>query len=137
MSIQHTYRIRHKGIESTPYSLADLRQMWKTGKIDHTTAFRRGDSEVWLEANDLWAELNLGGSGPPEKAVTSLQPTGATKPGIPGGELVPLAPTSVRVVSIRIPFHEVFVLVAKFFLSALLVALGGAIAWAAIAHFSR
>jgi hypothetical protein len=130
MDIQHTYRIRHKGVESTPHSLADLRQMWRTGKIDSTTEFRRGDSSVWLDANDLWVELHLDDTAPRAKAlsdVISLQPN-STRPGATR-EIAPTAPIPVRLVSARLPFREVFVLVFKFYAAAIILALLVAAGW--------
>jgi hypothetical protein len=130
MEIQHTYRIRHKGLESSPHSVADLRQMLKAGAIDSTTEFKRADSTVWLDANDLWAELHLDEpqfAGKQSSGAPSLH-IGSTRPGA-SREIVPTAPVPVRVVSVRLPFREVFALTFKFFAAAVLVAVLGAAAW--------
>lgn len=136
MEIQHTYRIRHKDLESSPHSLADLRQMWKAGAIDTTTEFKRADSNVWLDANDLWAELHL-----EEPRLTGKQLAGAPllqagtmRPGA-SREIVPTAPVPVRVVSVRLPFREVFALVTKFVTAAVLLAVLSAAAWLAAVRF--
>lgn len=136
MNVQHTYRIKHKGVESTPHSLADLRQMWQTGQIDHSTEFKRGDSTVWLEANDLWTELqldNLPSAANADTAGLAAHPS-STKPGATGN-LKPIAPTHVRVTSVRIPFKEVLVLVLKFYLATLLLSLAAVTAWFALARY--
>jgi len=136
MTIQHTYRIKHKGVESTPHSLADLRQMWQTGQIDHSTEFKRGDSPVWLEANDLWTELQLDNpqsAANPNTAGLAAHPA-AKKPGATGN-LTHIAPTHVRVTSVRVPFKEVLVLVLKFYLATLLLALALTAAWLALARY--
>jgi len=130
MEVQHTYRIRHKGIESTPHSLADLRQMWRSGQIDSSTEFKRGDSPVWLDANDLWAELHLDQPAPggiTSDVSLSAQPR-PLKPGGPG-QLVLGNATAVRLTSVKIPFREVFVLVLKFYLAAILLAALATAAW--------
>jgi len=121
--VQHTYRIRHQGIESTPFTIGDLRHMWQHGQIDNTTQFKRGDSQVWLDADDLRLELEY-------------QPSFAPDPGgrtpdrlahVTAQRMEPLrSSASLRVTSVRIPFREVFVLVVKFYAAALLIA--GAIA---------
>lgn len=136
MDISHTYRMRHKGLESSPHSLADLRQMWKAGAIDSTTEFKRADSTVWLDANDLWAELHLDDprfTGKQSSGAPSLH-IGPTRPAA-SREIVPTAPVHVRVVSIRLPFREVLELTVKFFAAAVLLAVLGATAWLAAARF--
>jgi hypothetical protein len=136
MAVQHTYRIRHKGVESTPYSLADLRQMWRAGQIDSSTEFKRGSSSVWLDVNDLRVELQL---DDPASAASSNSSglVGQASPKKPGGtgQLVVTSPVHVRVTSIRIPFNEVLVLVLKFCLAALLLALAATAAWLALARY--
>lgn len=135
MEVQHTYRIRHKGVESTPHSLADLRQMWRTGQIDRTTEFRRGDSQVWLEANDLWAELHLETpSASSSTAGALVAPSSLNKPG--GRNVIaPTAATPVRITSLRIPFKDILLLVLKFYAAIALVALAGAVAWLVLMRY--
>lgn len=133
MKVQHTYRIRHNGVESTPHSLAELRQMWQSGQIDNTTEFKRGDSPVWLDANDLWAELQLPSGVQTANHASAIQP-GALRPGAVNN-LAPSAPAHVRIVSARLPFREVFVLVFKFYAAAILLALLAAAAWLALGRF--
>lgn len=117
MKTQHTYRIRHRGIESTPYTLRDLRQMWKSGQIDASTEFRRGDSEVWLEANDLLPELEFSAEDTSEK-ITAPPPAvhGLNFPGLSA-----IAPHSARLTSIRVPFREILVVVLKIYAAILLI----------------
>ena len=133
MEVQHTYRIRHKGIESTPFTISDLRHMWKAGQIDATTEFRRGDSPVWLDANDLRMELERADEqpAPAEGAKDQLRIYPALRDG------VPVAPGSVRVTSLKLPFREVFVLVFKFYLAAILLAALATVAWILVARFLR
>ena len=126
MHVQHTYRIRHRGIESTPYTLRDLRQMWQAGQIDASTEFKRGDSEVWLDANDLRPELEFSGEAP---GKITEKPDPATLHGLEFSRLTPVAPQSVRLTSVRVPFREILVLVLKFYLAVLLVGLAGAALW--------
>lgn len=134
MQVQHTYRIRHRGIESTPHTLRDLRQMWKSGQIDASTEFKRGDSEVWLDADDLMPELefNAAHDGP----ITET-PAAAILRGAPSPHLAPLAPQSVRLTSVRVPFREILVLVLKFYLAVLLIAVVAAALWVLVAYFFR
>lgn len=136
MEIQHTYRIRHKALESSPHSLADLRQMWKAGAIDSSTEFKRADSDVWLDANDLWAELHLDEPRLTGKQLAGapLLQAGSTRPGA-SREVIPTAPAPVRIVSVRLPFREVFALVVKFFAAAVLLAVLGTAAWLAAVRF--
>ncbi len=126
MQVQHTYRIRHRGIESTPYTLRDLRQMWKAGQIDASTEFRRGDSEVWQDADDLLPELEFRSE---ESGKITERPDPATLHSLEFSRLTPVAPQSVRLTSVRVPFREILVLVLKFCLAALLVAGAGAALW--------
>lgn len=133
MNVQHTYRIRHRGIESTPHTITDLRQMWKAGQIDATTEFRRGDSPVWLDANDLLSELEFDATpAPASKAYPSTETTTA---GLQAS--INAASKTVRVTSVRIPFGEVFVLVFKFYAAAILLATLVAVVWLAIVRFVR
>lgn len=134
MHVQHTYRIRHRGIESTPYTLRDLRQMWQAGQIDAGTEFKRGDSEVWLEANDLLPELEFSGEEAGKITETS-EP--ATLRGLELSRLIPTAPQSVRLTSVRVPFREILVLVLKFYLAASLVALTIAALWLLLVSLLR
>lgn len=138
MKVQHTYRIRHNGVESTPHSLAELRQMWKAGAIDSTTEFKRSDSAVWLDANDLWAELHLDEAQPAAKvsAGTASLQIGPARPGA-AREIAPTAPVPVRVVSLRLPFREVFALVTKVFAAAILLAILAAAVWMTAGRFLR
>lgn len=136
MAAHHTYRIRHKGVESTPHSLADLRQMWRTGQIDSSTEFKRGDSPVWLEANDLWAELHLdqAGEDPSPGAGSLSPPSSLNKPGARHA-VAPTAATPVRITSLRIPFKDILVLVLKFYAASLLLALAAAAAWLLLSRY--
>lgn len=138
MDVQHTYRIRHKGVESTPHSLAELRQMWRASQIDSSTEFKRGDSPVWLDANDLLTELQLerheNGTGATGQTATFQSLT--ARPGA-ARELAQTAPSPVRLVSARIPFREVFILVLKFYAASLLLALILAAAWLALERYAR
>jgi hypothetical protein len=133
MEVQHTYRIRHKGIESTPFTISDLRHMWKASQIDATTEFRRGDSPVWLDANDLRMELERADEqpAPAEGAKDQLRIYPALRDG------VPVAPGCVRVTSVKVPFREVFVLVFKFYLAAILLAALATTAWLLALRFLR
>ncbi|MEX1111113.1 MAG: GYF domain-containing protein [Chthoniobacterales bacterium] len=134
MHVQHTYRIRHRGIESTPFTLRDLRQMWQAGQIDASTEFRRGDSEVWLDANDLLPELEFSGD---DSGKTTATPDPATLRGPEFSRLTPIAPQSVRLTSVRVPFREILVLVLKFYLAALLIALAIAALWVLLGYLLR
>jgi hypothetical protein len=110
--------------------------MWKAGAIDSTTEFKRADSTVWLDANDLWAELQLDDprfTGKQSSGAASLH-IGPTRPGA-SHEIVPTAPVPVRVVSVRLPFHEIFALTVKFFSAAVLLAVLGAAAWLVAGRF--
>lgn len=133
MKTQHTYRIRHRGIESTPYTLRDLRQMWKSGQIDASTEFRRGDSEVWLEANDLLPELEFSAEETSDK-ITAPPPAvhGLDFPG-----LTAIAPHSVRLTSIRVPFREILVVVLKIYAAVFLIAAAAAVLWLLLAYLLR
>ena len=133
MALQHTYRVRHKGIESTPHSLADLRQMWKAGQIDSSTQFKRGDSPVWLDASDLWAELNFEMPAAAAGTAGANLPPGPLRPGA-SGNLVPVAPIAVRVTSVRIPFQEIVALLLKIALALLFLAAVGAALWMLLAR---
>jgi len=132
MEIQHTYRISHRGIESTPFSITDLRQMWQAGQIDATTKFKRGNSNVWLDASDLRPEL---------ERASQIDTPGKSPPGQP--RIYPTlrdgtaAPHIVRVTSVKIPFKEVIVLVVKFYLAALLLAAAGATGWILVLRYAR
>jgi hypothetical protein len=134
MHVQHTYRIKHRGIESTPYTLRDLRHMWKSGQIDASTEFKRGDSEVWLDANDLMPELEFSGEQP---GKITEKPDSSTLHGLEFSRLTPVAPQSVRLTSVRLPFREVLVVVLKFYLASLLVALAGAALWILLGYLLR
>lgn len=133
METRHTYRIKHKGIESTPHTISDLRQMWQDRQIDHSTEFRRGDSKVWLEANDLLPELERADQLPSPVKIPNEQ--AKIYPAIHDG--IPVVPHSVRVTSLKIPFREVFVLVLKFYLAALLLAALATAAWVLIVRYLR
>ncbi len=119
MDVQPTFRIRHKGVESTPFTIQDLRQMWKSGHIDTTTEFKRGDATQWLRAEDLRSELET-----PEPAAPASSPAAAPTKSTPFSyaDLKAIAPHSVRLVSVRIPFKEILVLLLKFYLAALVLA---------------
>lgn len=134
MQVQHTYRIRHRGIESTPHTLRDLRQMWKSGQIDASTEFKRGDSEVWLDADDLMPELEFNAT---HDGQLTERPGAAVLRGASSSHLAPLAPQSVRLTSIRVPFREILVLVLKFYLAVLLIALVGATLWLLLGYVAR
>jgi hypothetical protein len=133
MGVRHTYRIKHKGVESTPYTIGDLRQMWQAGQIDASTEFRRGDSTVWLEADDLLSELEHVEERPDNVKASDDQPK--IYPALRNG--VPVAPHSVRVTSLKLPFREVFVLVFKFYLAAILLAALATTAWLLVLRFLR
>lgn len=132
MNVQHTYRIRHRGVESTPYTIGDLRQMWKAGQIDATTEFRRGDSGVWLDANDLRPELEFE-DAPPVRLAIAAEPAKAA--GLNFHGLTPVSPQSVRLTSVRIPFREIFVVVLKICVALVIVALLAATGWMALVRF--
>ena len=134
MHVQHTYRIRHRGIESTPFTLRDLRQMWQAGQIDASTEFKRGDTEVWLDADDLRPELEFSGETP---GKITEKPDPATMHGLEFSRLTPVAPQSVRLTSVRVPFREILVLVLKFYLAVLLVGLAGAAFWVLLGYLLR
>ena len=134
MQVQHTYRIRHRGIESTPYTLRDLRQMWQAGQIDASTEFRRGDSEIWLDSGDLLPELEFRGEA---SAEITEKPDPAVLHGLDFSRLTPVAPQSVRLTSVRVPFREILVLVLKFYLAALLVAVTMAAIWVLLGYLLR
>ncbi len=134
MHTQHTYRIKHRGIESTPFTLRDLRQMWQAGQIDASTEFKRGDTEVWLDADDLRPELEFSGETP---GKITEKPDPATMHGLEFSRLTPVAPQSVRLTSVRVPFREILVLVLKFYLAVLFVGLAGAALWVLLGHLFR
>ena len=131
MKTQHTYRIKHRGIESTPYSLRDLRQMWKSGQIDASTEFRRGDSKVWLEANDLLPELEFSSEDTSEKITAPPPPVH----GLDFAGLTSIAPHSVRLSSIRVPFREILVVVLKIYAAVFLTAAALTVLWVLLGYF--
>jgi hypothetical protein len=133
MNVQDTYRIRHRGIESTPHSISELRHLWKAGQIDSSTEFRRGDSKVWLDASNLLPELERNTNSPDPGAPPPVHPK--VYPAL--GDGLPVMPQSVRVNSLKIPFGEVFVLVLKFYLAALVIAALATAAWVLLARFLR
>jgi hypothetical protein len=134
MKVQNTYRIRHRDIESTPHTISDLRQMWKAGQIDATTEFRRGDSAVWLDANDLLPELEFN-----EAAALAPAPGSAmTATGSPiSRNPAPAGSGSLRITSVRVPFREIFVLVFKIYAAAVVLATLAAAAWVLILRLTR
>lgn len=132
-NFQHTYRIRHRGIESTPHTLRDLRQMWRSGQIDASTEFRRGDSEVWLDANDLLPELEFSVGDAPEKITAPPPPVrGLDYPG-----MTAIAPHSIRLTSIRVPFREILIVVLKIYAAVFLIAAAAAVLWLLLAYLLR
>jgi hypothetical protein len=133
MKARHTYRIKHRGIESTPYSLRDLRQMWKSGQIDASTEFRRGDSEVWLEANDLLPELEFSAEDTSE-TITAPPPS---VHGLDFSGMTAIAPHSVRLSSIRVPFREILVVVLKIYAAVFLIAAALTALWVLLGYLLR
>jgi hypothetical protein len=125
METQHTYRISHRGIESTPFSITDLRQMWQAGQIDATTKFKRGNSTVWLDASDLMSELKY---LPPAKQRDTEELTTKASHLSSSSLAGPLrTSSSVKVTSLRVPFRDVLVLTLKFYAAAMIIAAGAAV----------
>jgi len=57
--------------------------------------------------------------------------------GLEFSRLTPVAPQSVRLTSVRVPFREILVLVLKFYLAVLLVGLAGAAFWVLLGYLLR
>jgi len=126
METQHTYRISHRGIESTPFSIMDLRQMWQAGQIDATTKFKRGNSTVWLDASDLMSELEYPPSPKQKDADEITAKASHLSSSLTGTSKIS---SSVRVTSVRVPFRDVLVLTLKFYAAAMVIAACAAVLW--------
>jgi len=138
MILQKTYRIKNKGIESTPHTIEDLRHMWNSGQIDSGTEFQLAGSATWLQAADLLAELEHVPTKQTAPASSRSQPAeGKLSTSLEFRGLNATSLGSVRVTSIKIPFREVLVLVLKFYVAALVLAGAATLLWLALTRFLR
>lgn len=61
----HEYLIHKGGIESGPFTMVRLREMWANGELDGSTKFKRLDLGYWVDADDLTSELEF---SPPDES---------------------------------------------------------------------